>query len=179
MPADSQQLPEILHLGCGEDYREGAHNVDVVASVGPDEVADLDACPWPWPASSFTRIDAEHVFEHLEDVERALRECQRVLRPGGRLHVTVPMGANAVADPDHKRLWTWQTPEFYCGERHWDTDVGLSVVDKSVETHTHLPLPIGAVERAVFGLQKRSAGPGEWCFNWPGISGDFQVVFEA
>ncbi len=38
-------------------------------------------------------VYASHVLEHLgydDELPRALRECRRVLRPGGRLHVSVP-----------------------------------------------------------------------------------------
>lgn len=168
---------ELLHLGCGEDYREGWHNVDYVESVGPDEVVDLDDTPWPWPDASFTRIEAHHVFEHLENMELALRESARVLKPGGALVVTMPMGLNSIADPDHKHVWTWQTPEFYCGKRHWDVDVGLHVAAKSVDTHTHLRGVWGALDRLKWWYHERLYGPGEWCFSWPSMSGEFRVVF--
>lgn len=168
-----------LHLGCGENYRERWHNVDAVEAVSPDEVVDLNETPWPWPDGSFLRIDAEHVIEHLDDTEAVLRECARVLRPHGRLHVTVPMGLNAIADPDHTTVWTWQTPEFYCGARHWDVDVGLSVVDRSVSMHSlYHDVPSQAVSTAVWQVRKAIQGAGEWCFNQPAMSGEFTVVFE-
>lgn len=179
MQRTSEITSDTLHLGCGRDYRPDAHNVDAVASVGPDEVVDLEETPWPWPDSSFERIDAEHIFEHLEDIEAVLRECARVLEPGGELRVVMPMGANSVADPDHDHIWTWQTPEFYTGSRHWDVDVGLDVVEKSVETHTHLSGPLGALDRLKWQVQKRRQGYGEWCFSWPSMSGEFTVVFQA
>lgn len=169
-----------LHLGCGRDYRDGWHNVDAVASVGPDEVVDLDDTPWPWADDSATAIVAEHVFEHLEDMAATLQECARVLEPGARARVTMPMGVNAAADPDHEHVWTWQTPLFYCGERHWDTDVGLSVVDRSVSMHSHHH---GVVKRRVkqwvWAVETWLHGPGEWCFGQPAMSGEFTVVFEA
>ena len=44
----------------------------------------------PFPDDSFDRIIASEVLEHLWDDERAIAELVRVLRPGGRLAVTVP-----------------------------------------------------------------------------------------
>ena len=175
---------QVLHLGCGVNQPTAWHNVDVVADVNPDEVVDLDEYPWPWPDASFDRIVAEHVFEHLSDIERALRECERVLRSGGVLYLRLPMGVNAIADPDHswggKHPWTWQTPEFYTGARHWDTDVGLRVREKDVELHSqHSARPLAAAFRAWWlVLWAINQGPGEWCWSLPSMSGEFVVVFE-
>lgn len=180
MQTKTLSYPEHLHLGCGDNYLKDAHNVDVVPDVGPDEVVDLDDTPWPWPDNTFLHISAEHVFEHLEDVEDALRESARILKPGGRLSITLPIGINSIADPDHKHLWTWQTPEFYCGKRHWDVDVGLSVVDKSVSMHSlYDDNPSRLFHQAKWRLRKLYTGPGEWCFNQQAMSGEFQVVFQA
>lgn len=171
--------PDILHLGCGEDYREGELNVDAVGSVGPDEVVDLDKTPWPWDDEAFVYIRANHVFEHLTDIESALRECERVLKRGGTLRTAWPVGVDAVADPDHKRRWTWRTPQFYCGKRHWDTDVGLEVTKREVDLWPASGVNVFAFwSKAKWTLRKRIEGPGPWCFNQSGSSGEFRVVFE-
>lgn len=173
-----RQFPKHLHLGCGQDYRPDCHNVDVVNSVDSDEVVDLDNYPWPWPDNSFRQITANHVFEHLEDIEQALRQCSRLLVPGGKLEIAMPLGANAIADPDHKHVWTWQTPDFYCGKRHWDRDVGLDVVKKSVNMHSQYPWPVARLlQRAKWDIIETVAGPGEWMTNQPAMSGELQVVF--
>jgi SAM-dependent methyltransferase len=49
-----------------------------------------DALTLPFPDESFDRIIAAEVLEHIPDDEATLRELVRVLRPGGRLAVTVP-----------------------------------------------------------------------------------------
>lgn len=170
---------DVLHLGCGEEYHDDAWNVDVNPGVDPDEVADLAAVPWPWPDNSVTVIRAYHVLEHLPDIEAALRECARVLAPGGYLDTRWPMGMNARADPDHEHEWTWQTPLFYCGERHWDTDVGLEVVDRYVDLYCHRrPSYLARAIERLWAWQRRRYGPGEWCFGLPCMSGEFTVVFE-
>jgi predicted SAM-dependent methyltransferase len=171
---------ERLHLGCGEQYREEWHNVDFVADVEPDELVNLNEYPWPWEDSSFIQIDAEHVFEHLDDIEKALKECKRILRPGGKLRVVLPMGLNSIADPDHSHIWTWQTPEFYCGKRHWDTDCGLDVVSRNVDMHSLYPSDtVRRVFHTLWGLLLTFYGPGEWCFNQPAMSGSFEIIFRA
>ena len=175
---------DTLHLGCGTVQPRAWHNVDVVGGVSPDEVVDLNEYPWPWPDASFRRIVAEHVFEHLDDMERALREAARVLEPGGALRMMLPMGVNAIADPDHSwgggQPWTWQTPEFYCGKRHWDVDVGLRVRDKSVSLHSqHNARPLAALFRVWWlALWWVNGGGGEWCFSLPSMSGEYTIIFE-
>ncbi|MDP9408079.1 MAG: methyltransferase domain-containing protein, partial [Actinomycetota bacterium] len=49
-----------------------------------------DALRLPFPDATFDRVVAAEVLEHLPDDAGALTELVRVLRPGGRLAVTVP-----------------------------------------------------------------------------------------
>ncbi len=53
-------------------------------------VARADAARLPFPGSSFDRVIAAEVLEHLADDSAAIAELARVLRPGGILAVTVP-----------------------------------------------------------------------------------------
>lgn len=108
----------VLDLGCGggrhafECLRRGAHVVALDADlVELKGVSDLmaamegageapagafrmetqgDACRLPFPDASFDRVIAAEVLEHLPDDRTAFAELARVLRPGGRLAVTVP-----------------------------------------------------------------------------------------
>jgi SAM-dependent methyltransferase len=53
-------------------------------------VVNADALDLPFPDDGFDRVIVSEVLEHIWDDERALVEIVRVLRPGGRLAVTVP-----------------------------------------------------------------------------------------
>ena len=53
-------------------------------------VVNGDALALPFPDGTFDRIIASEVLEHIWADERAIAELVRVLRPGGRLAVTVP-----------------------------------------------------------------------------------------
>ncbi|MGY1690976.1 class I SAM-dependent methyltransferase [Geodermatophilus sp. SYSU D01105] len=108
----------VLDLGCGEGrhafeaYRRGARVVALdrgvaevettkrwlgaIAEAGeaPDgaryEVVRGDLLALPVPDASVDRVIAAEVLEHIPDDRAALAEIARVLRPGGRVAVTVP-----------------------------------------------------------------------------------------
>lgn len=52
---------------------------------------DLAACAFP--GGSFDVVHLGHVIEHVDDPEGLLRECRRVLKPGGRLVILTPNAA--------------------------------------------------------------------------------------
>ena len=84
--------PLRLHLGSASNRLPGWVNVDLVR---PGRALDLYwdlRRPIPFPDSSVDAIFAEHLLEHLPFPAgiRLLRECRRVLRPGGIVRVGVP-----------------------------------------------------------------------------------------
>jgi SAM-dependent methyltransferase len=61
------------------------------------------------PSASFDVVVASHVLEHIPDPAAASVEIARVLRPGGRLYVSVPNG-EAVEASWFGRFWDWEAP---------------------------------------------------------------------
>ena len=92
-----------LNLGCGEDYRQGWHNVDIRESLTHDERVDLSVYPWPWPDNTFETVVASHIIEHLPDQHRALHELARITEPGGHIRIRAPHwnSASMAIDPTH------------------------------------------------------------------------------
>ena len=93
-----QEPPVNLHLGCGKRKLPGWVSVDSRESTEPDVVADvrnLDA----WQSGGVGQIYASHVLEHIPrpDLLATLREWRRVLKPGGKLRVSVPDFATLAA----------------------------------------------------------------------------------
>jgi predicted SAM-dependent methyltransferase len=82
-----------LHLGAGRNILPGWLNTDVYDDRGDGEIVYLDARKrFPLPAASFDLVYTEHMIEHIpyRDAQACLRECLRVLRPGGCVRVATP-----------------------------------------------------------------------------------------
>lgn len=80
-----------LNLGCGRNIMPGWINADLTAHV--PEVFTMDATrPFPFLDNSFDYVFSEHMFEHLDlcGQQNMMRECHRVLRPGGILRLAMP-----------------------------------------------------------------------------------------
>ena len=56
----------------------------------PGILVQGDALALPFAPASFDHVIASEVLEHIPDDDRAMAEIARVLRPGGRLAVSVP-----------------------------------------------------------------------------------------
>jgi predicted SAM-dependent methyltransferase len=92
-----------LQVGTSRTPYSGWLNTDVVAER-PD-VAYLDATrPFPMPDASFDYIASEHMIEHVdyEGGLAMLRECFRILKPGGKIRLVTPdlRVMTALVDPE-------------------------------------------------------------------------------
>ncbi len=122
--------PVILNLGAGEKRIAGAVSLDL-----PEWDADTDRLPYR--NDSVTAIYALHFLEHVKDPIAVLRECQRVLVPGGHLNVVVPHWNTQLAhsDLDHKTSWdeeTWSrifNNKYYAKDHDgWRFRIGANVL---------------------------------------------------
>lgn len=84
-----------INVGSGGTGRSDWVNIDVRRHHRDQSVAYDIRKGLPFRSDSVDRIFAEHVVEHLEFNQEAthfLRDCHRVLKPGGFLRVIVPDG---------------------------------------------------------------------------------------
>jgi SAM-dependent methyltransferase len=104
------QRPRIIDVGCStgyllEDLRRAIPDaslvgVDLVAgglrkareNVPEAELLQADACSLPLPDGSVDAAVSANLFEHVPADERALAETFRILRPGARAVIVVPVG---------------------------------------------------------------------------------------
>jgi SAM-dependent methyltransferase len=126
-----------LNLGCGTDIREGFVNLDAAALPGVDVVHDLDVLPLPFEDGAFREIVCQDVLEHV-DLVGVLRECHRILAPGGAVHVRSPHFTSAAAhvDPTHRRAFSVETLDFFAAsgrfpERGYYFDFAFSQVSSA------------------------------------------------
>src|SRR5215472_6850021 len=90
--------------GRGSTYRRG-NSVQTTAATSREAM--------PFSENSATIIYSEHFFEHLdypEPAKRFLKECHRILKPGGIFSVGVPdteWPLQAYVGPDDKNYFAW------------------------------------------------------------------------
>lgn len=81
----------MLNLGCGKRFHADWVNVDFHSS-GPEVLACDLAQGLPFPDAEFDVVYHSHVLEHFPKAQGLafLRQCLRVLKPGGVLRCAVP-----------------------------------------------------------------------------------------
>ncbi|MBA3704730.1 MAG: methyltransferase domain-containing protein [Bacteroidetes bacterium] len=80
-----------LNLGCGATFHKDWTNIDFVSS-GTGVIAHNLLVGIPFPDNSFEVIYHSHVLEHFPKAkaEDFIKECYRVLNPGGMIRIAVP-----------------------------------------------------------------------------------------
>lgn len=105
--ADLSPGSRVLDLGGNRIRKRGVFNIEryplctiyanIVVTKRPHVQADGAALPFG--DGSFDAVISAELLEHVPSPERVLREVHRVLRPGGRLLITVPLLYRVHGDP--------------------------------------------------------------------------------
>ena len=118
--------PVLLNLGCGSRFHPAWVNADLVPRAEGVLRCDVRA-GLPFPGESFDAVYHAHVLEHLprDGALSLLRECRRVLRPGGTIRVVVPdleqvarlyldaLARAQTGDPEWAGRYEWMMLELY------------------------------------------------------------------
>jgi ubiquinone/menaquinone biosynthesis C-methylase UbiE len=168
-----QRGERVLDLGCGSGWltdrcsRQGAKVCAMDIGFGgvagamarfPDagsyQVGDLYYLPYA--ASHFDVAVLSEVVEHLDDIESAFAEARRVLRPGGRLLVSVPYRETIV---DHLCIHCNRLTPANAHLHRFDEEKLATFFERSGFAVTHVRL----MSNKVLEL----AGFPRWSARWP------------
>lgn len=112
----ARQKLRCIDLGGRFNCPAGYESVDLLEA---DLIFDLNG-DWPFEDSSVGVIRAFDILEHLRDPIRTMKECYRVLAPGGWIFAQVPStdGRGAFQDPTHRSYWN-SNSFFYYTDQRW------------------------------------------------------------
>ena len=112
-----------LNLGCGRRYRTDWTNADLF-SADPSVLSIDLRYPLPVADARFGLVYHSHVLEHLDAAagQQLLRECCRILAPGGTIRVVVP-------DLELLAAWYLQALSAAAGSPGVSTATRLTAID--------------------------------------------------
>lgn len=103
-----------LNVGSGYlNRRDDEIALDINLQCKPNICGDVQCLPFK--TETFDEVVATHVFEHVPNIVKAMNEINRVMKPGGKLYVRVPLfpTLGSIADPSHVRFFIPQTFEYF------------------------------------------------------------------
>ena len=121
-----------LDLGCGPNVKEGFTGIDRIKFKGVKHVTQLGKRPLPYKAKSVDEVHMSHFLEHLTAVERCflLNDLYRVMKPGAKATIIVPMfsSSRAYGDPTHQwppigEMWFYYLSQEWRDKNAPHTDV--------------------------------------------------------
>jgi SAM-dependent methyltransferase len=93
----------LLDVGCGSNRLVRHHANGIGVDVHPWPGADVivtDTATLQWQSASFDTVTIVAALNHIPNRAAVLVECRRVLRPGGRVIITM-------LTPRTSRIWHW------------------------------------------------------------------------
>ena len=107
-----QRLPRLLHFAPEPCLRIPIERIWGKNSVSldlADPTTDIqgDICSLPIANAAFDLVICSHVLEHIPDDQTAINEIARVLKPGARAIIMVPLAPERATEED----WSLTTPQ--------------------------------------------------------------------
>jgi len=83
-----------LDIGCGPAKKTGYLGIDKLPLPGVDLIADMELGFTFLPDNSVDEIYTSNFIEHIDNLELFMKECHRVVKPGGEIRIYVPHFSN-------------------------------------------------------------------------------------
>lgn len=96
-----------LHLGCGNDRKEGYLNCDLSPEVKPDKIINLEK-KLPFKDNSVDEILIYHTLEHITNFIPLMHEFHRICIKGTKIKIKTPFYSSwgQFNDPTHVRFFS-------------------------------------------------------------------------
>ena len=174
---DLQSDDELLDVGCGSAGMlvEPAAELPFVAGLdasgiqlgmarerlaeriaaGKAEIVEGDAAALPWDDERFSVVTSINAMKFFPDPAGALREMYRVLRPGGRLAITMGEAEEAPAGATEGVVDKW-------GQWQWTDDAAQQLVEEAGFTDVTVSvLPVSSKALLARGTKPAGASVGK------------------
>ena len=138
-----------LHLGCGNDYKEGWINCDISESVKTDMIIELEE-KLPFEDNSVSLIEINHTLEHINNFVGLMHEFHRICKSDSFILILVPFYSawGQYNDPTHVRFFTPFTFGYF-SKGNYSHEVG-SDKDMFVVEEVKLNFGVGASSKLNF-----------------------------
>lgn len=135
---DAQSI-NYIDLGCGQQPTDGFVGIDYFGGLG-SYAADL-RFPLKVASNHVDGIFTEHTLEHLtyRHVAALLRECHRILKPGGCIRVVLPdVGEMARRYAAHDAAWFEQWAHHMLGTRNRALATPMEAISFVTQEYGHV-----------------------------------------
>ena len=132
---------KILDIGAGEDRfkinpNDETITLDKIKLPNTDIVWDLEKTPLPFKDNEFDYIHANHVLEHILNLENLIKELYRITKNNGIIDIKVPWfsSCSAFSMIGHIRFFAYTTFDQYRPKKRFYTagDVKFEIVKKHI-----------------------------------------------
>jgi hypothetical protein len=104
-----------LHLGCGNDYKEGYVNCDRTDKIRVDKIVDLEKPLKIFKTNSVEEILIYHTLEHIFNFIPLMHEFHRICKNKTIIKIKTPFYSSwgQFNDPTHVRFFTPYTFDYF------------------------------------------------------------------
>lgn len=84
----AEEARQVVAIDLIDRFRDAGTRLAAERGIGNIEFLQADGTALPFPDAAFDAVLSHAVIEHVADAPRYLRECRRVLKPGGWMYLS-------------------------------------------------------------------------------------------